>query len=79
MNASGPKIYIAIMTVCFSDSFEALEETKAELRKIKLTDFPGENVVDCCEKILHLAERLDSAGEFYPNLLCAISKIFEHT
>ena len=79
MNATGPEIYIAIMTVCFSDSYEALEETKAELRNMKLTDFPGENVVDCCEKILCLAERLDSAREFDPNLLCAIVRIFEHT
>ena len=79
MNASGSEINIAIMTVCFSDSYEALEETKAELRKMKLTDFPSKNVVDCCEKILHLAERLDSSGEFDPNLLCALERIFEHT
>ena len=79
MSASGPEMYVAIMTVCFSDSFEALEETKNELRKMKLTDFPGENVVDCAAKVLRLAERLDSAGEFDPNLLCAIARIFEHT
>ena len=79
MSASGPEVYVAIMTVCFSDSFEALEETKNELRKMKLTDFAGENVVDCAAKVLRLAERLDSAGEFDPNLLCAIARIFEHT
>ena len=79
MTASGPEMYIAIMTVCFSDSYEALEETKAELRKMKLTDFAGENVVDCAAKILRLAERLDAAGEFEENLLCVIARIFEHT
>ena len=79
LNASGPEMFVAIMTVCFSDSYEALEETKAELRKMKLTDFAGENVVECAAKVLRLAERLDSAGEFDPNLLCAIVRIFEHT
>ena len=37
---------------------------------------PGENVVDCCARILVLAERLDSAGAFEPSLLCTIARIF---
>ena len=45
LTASGPEMYVAIMNVCFSDSYEALEETKAELRKMKLTDFPRRK---CC-------------------------------
>ena len=79
MNASGPEVFVAILTTCVSDSYEALEKTKAELRKMKLTDFPDENVIDCSATVLRLAERLDSAGEFEPNLLCAVARIFEHT
>ena len=33
MSASGPEVYVAIIIVCFSDSYEALEETKNELKK----------------------------------------------
>ena len=79
MNACGPEFFVAILTTCFSDSYEALEPTKAELRKMKLTDFPSENVIDCSAKVLRLAERLDSAGKFEPNLLCSVTRIFEHT
>ena len=36
-------------------------------------------MIECVAKVLRLAQRLDTTGEFDPNLLCAIAKIFEHT
>ena len=56
-----------------------MEQTKEALKAIKLTDFPGENVQQCCTKILELSERLDSAGAFEANLICKIVRIFEQT
>ena len=76
ITASGPEVFITTMHICISDSYEALEETKKQLKSLKLSDFPGENVVDCCARILMLAEQLDSAGAFEIDLLCAIARIF---
>ena len=60
ITASGPEIFMATVTVCLSDSYDALEQTKTELKAIKLKDFPGENVQHCVAKILDLCERLES-------------------
>ena len=76
ITASGPEVFITTMHICLSDSYEALEETKKQLKTLKLSDFSGENVVNCCAQILMLAKCLDSAGAFEPNLLCAITRIF---
>ena len=78
ITASGPEIFMATVTVCFSDSYDALEQTKIELKTIKLKDFPGENVQDCVAKILDLCERLESGGAFDNQLICSIMKIFEN-
>ena len=64
ITASGPEIFMATVTVCFSDSYDALEQTKIELKTIKLKDFPSENVQDCVAKILDLCERLENGGAF---------------
>ena len=79
ITATGPEVFVATMLVCLSDSYDAMEQTKEALKAIKLTDFPGENVQQCCTKILELCERLDSAGAFEANLLCKIVRIFEQT
>ena len=78
ITASGPEVFMAILSVCYSDSYDALEQTKTNLKLIKLKDYPGENVEECVTVISQLAERLDSAGAFEPQLLCSIMKIFEH-
>ena len=54
ITASGPEIFMATVIVCFSDSYDALEQTKIELKTIKLKNFPSENVQDCVAKILDL-------------------------
>ena len=77
ITASGPEVFIAIMRIMFTDSYDATESWKTELKCLQLTNFPGENIADCCTKVVELSERLDSAGHFNPELLSAIRKIFE--
>ena len=76
ITATGTEVFITTMHICISDSYKTLEETKKQLKSLKLSDFPGKNVVDCCAQILMLAEHLDSAGAFETDLLCAIARIF---
>ena len=68
---------MAIVVICFSDSYDALEKTKDDLKALKLKDFPGENVPECSATILVLAEWLDSGGAFNDQLLCTIMRIYE--
>ena len=42
---------------------------------IKLTGSYGEIFVDCIIRLLYLAENLDSAGRFEPNMLCNVVNI----
>ena len=49
------------------------------MKDIKFTDCDGENVIYCSTKVLDLSAHLDSAGAFYPNLLCNIIIIFVTT
>ena len=65
------------MTIFLSDSYGALEETLTHMKSLKLKSYPGENVIDCCVKILVDAERLDSAGAFKPEKIGYNTHIFE--
>ena len=49
------------------------------MKSLKLKSYPGENVTDCCASILVDAERLESAGDFNPEHLGYITRIFEDT
>ena len=49
------------------------------MKSLKLKNYPGENVTDCCASILVDAERLESAGVFNPEHLGYITHIFEDT
>ena len=49
------------------------------MKSLKLKNYPGENVTDCCAAILVDAERLDSAGAFKSEHLGYITSIFEDT
>ena len=77
--ATGPEVYVAIMTKFISDSYDALEETINHMKSLKLKSYPGENVTDCCASILVDAERLESAGAFKLEHLGYIIHIFEDT
>ena len=79
LTATGPEVFVAIMTTFISDSYGALEETLNHIKSLKLKSYPGENVTDCCAEILVYAERLESAGVFKPEHLRYITHIFEDT
>ena len=78
-NASGPETLVALMIVVFSDSYEAMQKCKNELKALTLRNYSNENVKECCDRIMVLSERLDSAGYFDQDLLCSIAHIFEST
>ena len=69
LTATGPEVYVAIMTTFLSDSYDALEETINHTKSLKLKSYPGENVTDCCAAILVDDESLESAGAFKPEHL----------
>ena len=51
LTATGPEVYVAIMTTFISDSYDALEETPHHMKNLKLNSYPGENITDCCAAI----------------------------
>jgi hypothetical protein len=77
VNATGPEVFGSLMKILYSDSFEAIDQCRATLKTIHLSDFPGENVELCCSKIELLAERLDCAGAFDMDQLLIVVKIME--
>ena len=56
-----------------------MEETLNNTKSLKLKSYPGENVTDCCAVILVDADRLESSGDFKPEHLGYITRIFEDT
>ena len=79
LTATGPEVFVAIMATFLSNSYDALEETLNHMKSLKLKNYPGENVTDCCVAILVYAVRLESAGAFKPEPLGYITLIFEDT
>ena len=79
LTATGPEVFVSTMTTFLSNSYDALEETLTHMNSLKLKIYPGENVTDFCAAILVDAERLDSTGEFKPDYLGYITRIFEDT
>ena len=79
LTATGPEVFVAAMTTFLSDSYDILEETLNHMKILKLKIYPVENVTDCCVAILVDAERLESAGDFNPEHLGYITRIFEDT
>jgi hypothetical protein len=77
VNATGPEVFGSLMKILYSNSFEAIDQCRAALKTINLSDFPGENVELCCSKIELLAERLDCAGAFDMDQLLIVVKIME--
>ena len=53
-----PEVFVATMTTFLSDSYDALEDTLTHMKSIKLKNYTGENVTDCCAEILVDAELL---------------------
>ena len=79
LTATGPEVFVATMTTCLSDPYDALEETLTHMNILKLKRYPGENVTYCCAEILVDAERLENAWAFKPEHIGYITCIFEDT
>ena len=79
LTATVPEVFVTTMTTFISDSYDALEETLNHMKSLKLKSYPGGDVTDCCAAILVGAERLESAGDFNPEHLGYITRIFEDT
>ena len=79
LTATGPEVYVSIMTTFLYDSYDDSEETLNHMKSIKMKSYPGENVTDYCAAILVDAERLESAGAFKPEHLGYIIRFFEDT
>ena len=67
------------MTTLLSHSYDALEYTLSHMKSLKLKIYPRDNVTDWYASILVDAERLESSGDFKPDHLGYITRIFEDT
>ena len=76
LTATGPEVYVFTMTTFLSKYYDAFEETLNNLSSIKLNIYPGDNVTDCCSKILVDAKCLYISGYFKPDHLSYINCIF---
>jgi hypothetical protein len=70
IDALGPKSFAALMCVIHSDSYPAMQKIKRKLELIKLSQYRGEDIKECCDNILTCCGQLNAAGAFVPNLLC---------
>ena len=67
------------MTTIISDSDYSLVDTLNHTNNLKLKDNPGRDVADCYNVILVNLESFESAGDFKPEHLSYIIRIFEDT
>ena len=58
---NGPVTLIALLRLIYYDGYDSIEALKSELKSIELKKYSGENVIDCCVKIIEICERLDTA------------------
>ena len=79
LTATGPEVFVSTMNTFLSYYYDYLEETLTHMNSLKLKNYPGEKITDCCEEILVDDERLESSGSFKPKHLGYITRIFEDT
>ena len=79
LTETGSEFFFVTTTTFLSNCYDALEETLTHMNSLKLKIYPGENVTNLCAEILVDAERLESAGNFKPEHLGYITRIFEDT
>ena len=79
LTATGNGLFFATMTTFLSNYYDALEEALTNMKSLKLKNYPGENVTDCCAAILVDSKHLESARAFNPDHLGKITRIFEYT
>ena len=79
LSATRPEVFVVTMNTFLSNYYDDLEDTLTHTKSIKLKNYPGENITDCCAEILVYAERLESDEDFKPEHLWYINCIFEDT
>ena len=79
LTATGPEVYVAIMTTIISDSYYSLVDIINHTKSLKLKDNQGGDTADCYDAILENVEGLESAGALKPEHLGYIISIFENT
>ena len=76
-NDSGPEILTAIFDTCYKVTPTSMDDLKTKLRAIKLSDYPGENILKCSQEIKRISNILDGAGYWDPHLLNSILRVFK--
>ena len=79
LTANGPEVYVATTNTVISDYYDYLVDTMNHMKSLKLKDYPGGNVADCCDAILVDVERLESSGALKTDHLSYIIRTFEDT
>ena len=62
LTATGTEVFVATMTAFLSNSYDAFKDTINHMESLKLNIYSGDNITDCCAKILVYAEHLESSG-----------------
>ena len=79
ISASGPEVLSATLTVIHSSNYEIMEKVRNQLANIRLSNFPGENVDDCCTAMLKLTERMADAGFLRPEHLSMLTRCWKQS
>ena len=62
LTATGPEVYVAIVTTFIFNSYDTLEDTLNSLKNLKLKRYPEDNVIDFYEAILVGVDSLESVS-----------------
>lgn len=63
---SGPEVLSITLTIIHSTSFKIMEKICDKLKVIQLSDFPDENIDDCCTVQLALLQRMNDVTLPFP-------------
>jgi hypothetical protein len=74
VNASGPEVLLAIISCVGTYTYDTMEKLKAKLKKIKLSNYPGDNVQKMNVDIKAQCDILDGARYWEKDLLHVITK-----
>ena len=79
LTATVTEVYVPTTTSAISDSYDSLVDTLNHTKSLNIKDNAWGDVTNFCDAILLDTERLESAGEFKPEHLGYIIRIFEDT
>eukprot|EP00957_Ditylum_brightwellii_P157976 12024692-Ditylum_brightwellii.AAC.1 len=76
-NASGPEVLLTIISCVGTYPYDTVEKLKSKLKKIKLSNYPGDNVQRMNVDIKAQCDILDDAGYWEKDLLHVITKKYK--